>query len=283
MLKRSWNVITLLVILSSVAAAQTDPSRNSPPGKPDGAARARLREQQQQLNQAVQDYQQQVQALNDEQEDWTARYRIFQNVTSLRSKDALMNYLDDRRKSLGLSEKDGYRRIGITDAYNDRSYLRFYDDTTGELKIGEVRGSYDELERARKDFETRRYRLEEQRSGIESQYQDLFKQTKAVKQEKAIPKVQRLENTYWKSKNELSLRIGRRVQFDEKPYQWTYYEQGIALKMDYTNTSNISRLFIVYDDGRLGIPVQSNSRRPLWVNNNEPPKAAEYIWCEKVE
>jgi hypothetical protein len=122
------------------------------------------------LAQAVQDFQQNASSLKDEREIWLARNQIYDVVISVRSKDSIQTYLDEQRGKLGVGELDGYRRIGIYNPYDGTSYIRYYDDKTGEAKISEVRGFREELEQQRTDIEKKRARLVESEKDVDAKY-----------------------------------------------------------------------------------------------------------------
>ncbi len=119
---------------------------------------------------AVDNYQRNWTAVKDERELWLARNQIYDNVISLRSKDNLQQYLDEQRDRLGVGDRQGYERIGEYNPYDGRSYIRYYDKDTGQLKISEVRGLREDLERQRQDIEKHRERLARSAQDVEDKY-----------------------------------------------------------------------------------------------------------------
>jgi len=141
-------------------------------------------------------FNQQVDKLADERELWLARYRIYENVISLRGKDQVMAALDEARKKLGVSELEGYQRLGVHNPFSGESYIKYYDAKTGELVIGEVRQLYKNLDAARTDFEQSSNRLRAEESRISKSYQDVLDEYKAARDAKqALEKSQDDLNT----------------------------------------------------------------------------------------
>lgn len=140
--------------------------------------------------QAAQNYTADNAAVRDEREVWLARYRIYENVISLRGKDEVMKYVDEQRARLGVSEQQGYQRLGIHNPFDGRSYIRYYDND-GNPKISEVRGFYDDLERQRQDLERKRARLGDERKQVD----DLYDQAKKA-YDKALASKTDLDQAY---------------------------------------------------------------------------------------
>jgi hypothetical protein len=131
-------------------------------------------------------FNQKVDKLNDEREQWLARHQIYDNVISLRSKDKVMAALDEARKKLGVSELEGYQRMGIN-PYSGESYLKYYDPKTGELVIGEIRALYKNLDQVQKDFQQSCDRARVEAADISKSYQevlDKYRATRDAKQQK---------------------------------------------------------------------------------------------------
>jgi hypothetical protein len=118
----------------------------------------------------VDDYQKNWATVRDERELWLARNQIYDNVISLRSKDKIQEYLDEQRDKLGVGDRQGYQRIGEYSPFDGRSYIRYYDKDTGQLKISEVRGLREDLDRQRQDIEKHRERLARSAQDIEDKY-----------------------------------------------------------------------------------------------------------------
>jgi hypothetical protein len=122
------------------------------------------------LTKSSESYQKDWDTVKDERELWLRRNQIYDNVISLRNKDKVQQYLDEQRKKLGVGEGQGYQRLGEYNPFDGRSYIRYYDDKTGELKISEVRGFRDDLERQRQDIETHRKRVADSEKLVNDKY-----------------------------------------------------------------------------------------------------------------
>jgi hypothetical protein len=118
----------------------------------------------------VDDYQKNWVTVKDERELWLARNQIYDNVISLRSKDKIQQYLDEQRNKLGVGDLQGYQRMGEYNPYDGRSYIRYYDKDTGQLKISEVRGFREDLDRQRQDIEKHRERLAHSGKEVDDNY-----------------------------------------------------------------------------------------------------------------
>jgi len=122
----------------------------------------------------------QVDQLVSDQTVYKQRYQIYENVISLRSKDAVQKWVDAARARLGASELDGYNRLGIHNPYDPSSYIRFYDKN-GDLKVSEARNSYQLLEQQRQDWEQKAKRLRDQEAKINSDsYQSALNAYKGI-------------------------------------------------------------------------------------------------------
>ena len=122
--------------------------------------------------------------LQDEREQWLGRNQIYDNVISLRSKDKVMAALDEARKKLGVSELEGYQRLGVYNPFTGESYVKYFDLKTGELVIGEVRALYKNLDQAQQDFQKGCDRLRADESQISQDYQKVLDGYKAARDAK---------------------------------------------------------------------------------------------------
>ena len=131
---------------------------------------------------AVEDNQKRWVDVKDERELWLGRNQIYENVISLRSKDSIQKALDEQRTKLGVADpkvgfaydpnapkNTGYQRMGESNPYDSKSYLRYYDEK-GQLKISEVRGLKADLERQSADIEKHRQRLIQSGQDVEDKY-----------------------------------------------------------------------------------------------------------------
>jgi hypothetical protein len=112
----------------------------------------------------------QVDQLKDDRELWLGRYQIYDNVISLRGKDAVMAWVDEARKKLGVSELEGYRLLGQSNVYDQQSYVRYYDNQ-GNLVMAEIRATYDELLKKKAEFDASVNRLHGEAAAISANYQ----------------------------------------------------------------------------------------------------------------
>jgi hypothetical protein len=125
-----------------------------------------------------------VNKLQDEREQWLARHQIYDNVISLRSKDKVMAALDEARRKVGVSELEGYQRMGIHNPYSSESYVKYFDSKTGELVIGEVRALYKNLDQVRQDFQQSCDRLRTDEVQISQDYQKVLDDYKVARDAK---------------------------------------------------------------------------------------------------
>jgi hypothetical protein len=88
--------------------------------------------------------------LDQQRENLAARTDFFNNVTGLRTRDALDQWVADRRREWGAQNGP---RIGIINPYTGAEYYRYYDETSKTLVVSKVRGDYQLLERQRADWE----------------------------------------------------------------------------------------------------------------------------------
>jgi hypothetical protein len=130
------------------------------------------------------DLNQQVDKKTNESGEWLARHQIYSNVISLRYKDKVMAAVDEAREKLGVSEKEGYQRMGAFNPYSGESYLKYYDPKTGELVIGEIRALYKNLEAKREDFQQSCDRLHEKEAEVSKYYQDALNNYQAARDTK---------------------------------------------------------------------------------------------------
>ena len=119
-----------------------------------------------------------------EKEGWLQRYRMYDNVISLRHKDKVMAAFDEERKRLGVGDQQGYQRLGVYNAFTGESYLKCFDAKTGELVIAEVRKLYGNLEQTQKDFEQSRNRLAAEETQISQDYQKVLDGYRAASEAK---------------------------------------------------------------------------------------------------
>lgn len=125
----------------------------------------------------------QAEKLALEKEGWLQRYRMYDNVISLRHKDKVMAAFDEERKRQGVGDQDVHQRIGVHNAFTGESYVKLYDEK-GELKMAEVRMLYENLEKARQDFEQSCDRMRAEEAQISQDYQKVLDGYKAASQAK---------------------------------------------------------------------------------------------------
>lgn len=185
---------TLAVLLAPLAAAAQTPAYLTDAQYEYGIKRGLAVQTGEQFKRAtvdlfgvVTDAQKRWVEVRDEREQWLQRYRIYENVISLRGKDEMMKWTDAQRARLGVDELSGYQRLGLHNPYDTTSYLRYYGND-GQLRLSEVRGFYDELERQRLDAEKARQRLIDMQQEVSDSYkkvQDSYQAARAAREARA--------------------------------------------------------------------------------------------------
>ncbi|MEQ8786423.1 MAG: hypothetical protein RIC55_08990 [Pirellulaceae bacterium] len=88
--------------------------------------------------------------LGKQREPIAADIDFMNNVTSLRKKDDLDRWVEERMQKF--NEDGGVQRLGVVNPYDGSKYYRYYDDN-GDLIVSEVRNSYELIEQQKADWD----------------------------------------------------------------------------------------------------------------------------------
>ncbi|NQT12944.1 MAG: hypothetical protein HQ582_09350 [Planctomycetes bacterium] len=109
--------------------------------------------------------------LTKEREPIAADINFFNNVVSLRKKDDLDRWIEDRKATF--NREGGERRIGIINPYDNTKYYRYYNEK-GDLIVSEVRNSYELIEEQKADWDKTYKRAQYAAETIQNDYESMI-------------------------------------------------------------------------------------------------------------